>query len=163
MKRSIVTVLGAAGALALAPMAARAQTVWTGNMFVTAVPSPTNCINSSGVSVADVGDFYRALYRPAGTALGNGADSYLALVSQRSAFAITVPNNSFRAGINYASSYVSSTVGFGSNAAGITQWQQSPTSPGTGTANVTLTATLANFWNLTGCTVTLQGALPLTP
>lgn len=163
MKRSIFVALGLASIGTLLPAIGEAATIWTGNMFVTAVPAPAKCVNSSGTTVAEVGDYYRGLYRPAGTALGNGANSYLALISQRSSFAITVPNNSFQAGINYGSSYVSSTIGFGSNSAGITRWQQSPTTPATGTPNVTLTTTLANFWNLTGCTVTLQGALPLTP
>ena len=130
-------------------------------MFVTAVPAPGSCINSSGATVAEVGDFYRGLFRPAGAALGNGADSYLAMVSQRSSFTITVPNNSFQAGINYGSSYVSSSINFGSNTAGITRWTQVPTALAAGTANVNLTVTLANFWNLRGCTVTLQGALAL--
>jgi|APTNR8051073442_1049403.scaffolds.fasta_scaffold54207_1 hypothetical protein len=164
MTRSRFTPAALAGFIGLAafcPAAAHAETTWIGNVFVTAVPAPDKCINSSGNPVAEVGDYYRGLFRPAGTALGNGADSYFALVGQRSSFTITVPNNSFQAGINYGSSYVSASINFGSNTAGITRWTQVPATPAPGTANVNLTATLANFWNVRGCTVTLQGALAL--
>lgn len=161
MKRSSLFVLPLVGVVGLLPAVASAQTTWIGNVFISAIPSPANCVNSSGVSVAAVGDYYRGLYRPAVSGLGNGADSYLALVGQRSSFTIMAPNNTFRAGINYASSYVSSSINFGSNTAGITAWTQAPATPGAGTANITLTATLANFWNVKGCTVTLQAGFAL--
>lgn len=161
--RANVFALPVFGALALLPTLAVAQTTWIGNVFISAVPSPASCLNSSGASVAEVGDYYRGLYRPAVSGLGNGADSYLALVGQRSSFTLMVPNNTFRAGINYGSSYVSSSINFGSNTAGITAWSQAPATPGANAANLTLTATLANFWNVKGCTVTLQGAFALVP
>lgn len=163
MKRSNGFILPLAGVVALLPVMASAQTTWIGNVFVSAVPAPASCLNSSGVTVAEVGDAYRGMYRPAVSGLGNGADSYLALVGTRSSFTIMVPNNTFRAGINYGSSYVSSTINFGSNTAGITAWTQVPVTPAATTLNVTVTATLANFWNVKGCTVTLQGGFTLAP
>lgn len=164
MKRSMLPcALSLAGVLALFPTLVRAETTWIGNIFVSAVAVPSKCLNSNGSSVADVGDYYRGLFRPAVSGLDNGADSYLALVGQRSSFTIMVPNNTFQAGINYGSSYVSSSLSFGSNSAGITRWTQSPATPTATTNSINITATLANFWNVKGCTVTLRGALTLAP
>lgn len=134
---------------------AHAETVWLGNAFVTQVEAV--CGNA-----ASVGDFQTAIYRPAGVPLGNDADSYFALVSQRANFTMQVPNNTFRAGINYGSRYITSQLKFGSNVGGILNWTMSPQVLDTTVKQAKLTFTIANYFGVKGCTTTFQVALVLT-
>lgn len=143
MKRFLMAAL-----LMLPAMGAQAETLWTGNAFVTT--ASTACGTS-----ARVGDFFRAIYRPAGTGLGNGANSYLSLTSSRANFAVTVPNNTFRMNINYTGRTVGSTVSLGTHAGGILLWNESAAFA-TGTANITVTARFAKFFGTTDCTATVQ-------
>lgn len=145
-----------AAALAASAAPASAATVWVGNVFVTAAASVC------GASAA-VGDYATLIYRPASVPLGNGANSYLAYVSPRSSFAMTVPNNTFRPLVNYAGQFVSSTLKFGTSSGGITAWTMTPATLSATTTHAQLTTTLANFFATTGCTVTLRGDLELAP
>ena len=134
-----------------------AETLWIGNAFVTTAVQPT-C-----GSAAAVGDFDRVIYRPAGGSLGNGADSYFAYIGQRANFTMTVPGNTFTAGLNYAGQGVSSFINFSSKVGGITNWTMAPPTLDASVKHATLTATLANFFTVTGCTVSLRADLELVP
>jgi len=145
-------------ALILAPGSAMAQTLWTGDIFLTPVEG-ANCVNSSGKAVVAAGDYVRAVFRPAGAALGNSADSYLALLSSRGSYMLLVPGNSMRAGVNYGSSYIGSSITFGSGTGAITGWTQSPTTLSTSSNFINLSGTITKMWNISACTVTLRGLL----
>lgn len=135
---------------------AQAETSWIGNAFVVIAPQPA-CGNT-----VTTGDFYNIIYRPAGEVLGNGADSYLALVSQRSNFTMLTPNNTFRGGINYAARYVSSQINFGSSVGGITAWSMSPVSLAVNVRDANLTFTITNFFKIAGCNPTFRADLGLS-
>ncbi|GLK79553.1 hypothetical protein [Methylopila turkensis] len=128
---------------------ANAEIMYVGSAAVTA--ASTACGNS-----ATVGDYARITYRPAYPAFGNSGDSYLAYVTTRASFAMTVPANTFRAGINYSGQSVGSTLNVASRAGGITAWTQAPATPATDTSSINVTATFANFWTISGCTVSLR-------
>lgn len=148
MKRLLLCALCAC----VAPAAAQAESVWVGNFFVTSASSA--CLTS-----ASAGDYLRMIYRPAGAALGNGGNSYLSYVGGRAGVAMTVPGNTFRAGVNYTASSVGSYITFASGSGGITAWTQSPAVLSAATTHATLSFTLANFFNLTGCTASFTGDL----
>jgi hypothetical protein len=146
-------ILAAAAAL-LSAFGAHGETLWIGNAQLIAATSA--CVNS-----VTVGDFFRAIYRPMGVPLGNGANSHLALLAQRSSFVMRVPNNTFRASINYVGQTVGSTIGITSKAGGILGWQESA---GFGSPLVSnVTASIANFYGVTGCTGTVRMALMRLP
>ena len=92
-----------AAAVLLTISGARAETLWVAEARVIAVTPQCG-------TTARVGDFFRAIYRPMGASIGNGADSHLALFSQRSSFWMRVPNNTFRGSINYVGHYINSTL-----------------------------------------------------
>jgi hypothetical protein len=131
-------------------MPASAETLWVGNVLVTAATDQCG-------SAAEEGGYFRSVYRPAGVPLGNGANSYLTYLGQRSSYAMTVPNNQFQFGVNYTASGVTSEIKIVSKAGGITQWVQNPVSVSTNTTFITVTASIANFFAVTGCTATFQG------
>jgi hypothetical protein len=133
---------------------AHAETAWIGNAFVTTVTP------GCGTTVAE-GDFYTIIYRPAGVALGNNADSYLSMVGQRSYFSMLVPNNTFRSGINYGGQYVSSQVNFGSTVGGILAWSMSPATLGLGSKHADLNFAISKFFNLSGCNAGFHADLEL--
>lgn len=133
---------------------ARAESLWVAEARVIAVT--TQCSGSTAV-----GDFFRAIYRPAGASIGNGANSHLALFSQRSSFVMRVPNNKFQFGVNYTGQVVSSTITISSHAGGILQWSESAAFGSPVASNVT--ASLANFFGKTGCTATLRMPFTLLP
>jgi hypothetical protein len=141
--------------VAALPMAsASADTVFVGNVFVDFVSGPANC-----TSTFAVGDFARALFRPRGAPLGNGADSHLAYVSTRSSLVMRVPGNNFQASVNYLGSGVGSRANLISNSGGITVWTQSPGAVSTATPNVRIRGRFANFFGITGCFVEIRGHL----
>lgn len=145
---------------ALAPLIAapaQAETLWVGNAFVTAAVQPT-CADP-----ASVGDYSRGIFRPAGVSLGNGANSYFAYIGTRSNLAFYVPNNAFQSEVNYGAYFVNSYVSFGGNVAGITAWTLTPPVISSTQKNYTLNATFANFFDLVGCTVSLEADLELLP
>ncbi len=152
MKRFIFAALAT-----LIAASAHAETLWLGNAFVTAAVQPT-----CGVA-ATVGDYSRVIFRPAGVSLGNGGNSYFAYIGTRSSLTFYVPGNSFRPGINYGAYFLNSYVSFGGNIAGITAWTLTPPVISAVQKNYTLTATFANFFDLTGCTVSLKADLELLP
>ena len=148
-------VLALAVLLGAAP-GASADTIWVGKAQVAA--AATAC----GTSVA-VGDYATVTYRPAGQA-GNGGDSNLAYVTQRSSYAMYVPKNTFQANINYAAVVVGSWVTYESvNKIGaITAWTAS-SAFGPTAVHVHLKATFTNFWGLPGCTVSMDAPMEEQP
>jgi hypothetical protein len=134
--------------------AAHADTVFVGNTFISAVSGTSSC-----TSTFQVNDTARALYRPRGSALGNGGDSYLAYVTNRSSMVMAVLNNDFRADINYSGSGVSSRAGLISKAGGITVWQQTPANIAPGTPSVAIKGRFANFFGIKDCFVEFKGNL----
>jgi hypothetical protein len=133
---------------------ANAETLWVGNAQV--VAATPQC---QGTVAA--GDFYRAVYRPMGTSIGNGANSHLALFSQRSSFAMRVPNKTFQDGVNYVGQTVNSSISVTSRAGGILNWQESEAFGGPLRSNVV--ASIANFFGTTGCTGTVSMGLVRLP
>lgn len=131
---------------------AGAETLWFGEGFV--VARTTQC----GDSVS-LGDFAKVTYRPAGTTNGNGADSSLSWVSSRASHTMLVTNNSFRPAINYRGQSITSKAGYASKAGGILAFTETP-GPST---DLGLEATFANFYTITGCTVTFRAALQPLP
>lgn len=135
---------------------ARAESLWVGTAFVTEATSVCG-------SAATVGDFARLIYRPAGTSLGNDADSTLAYITSRASVTMFVPNNTFRANINYSGQSISSQVTITTRTGGILGWTLSPSVLATSTPRASLTARLANFFAVSGCTVSLQANLAKIP
>ena len=131
--------------------AAQAETVWVGNSFIDAVSGGTTC-----TSIFSVGDTGRLVFRPRGGALGNGGDSQLAYLSSRSAFQMIVSSGDFKTNVNYAGQSEGSTGNVGSNTGGILAWTQSPTTIGSGTPYIKVVAKFANFFRISGCSVTLR-------
>lgn len=146
--------LAFAAAVLLTISDVKAETLWVAEARVIAVTS--KCKDTTVV-----GDFFRAIYRPMGTTIGNGANSHLALFSQRSTFWMRVPNNTFRGGINYVGYVVSSTIAFGGTSGGTLDWQESTAFGAPVASNVT--ASLANFFGTKGCTATLRMPFNLLP
>jgi len=142
-----------AAAILLPVVGARAESLWVGNAFVVAATG------TCGTS-AKIGDAFRAIYRPKGAGLGNGADSRLALFTTRSSFALIVPNNTFRPSINYGAQTVGSTLSVGKHTGGILAWQESFSS---GVTYVRITTSLAKFFGISQCTATLEMHLTLLP
>jgi hypothetical protein len=142
-------------ATAAAILPASAETLWIGNGFVTAV-------TAACTGTIAVGDFGRVVYRPAGTTLGNGADSHLAYVTSRASYTMRVPNNSFRPMINYGGLAVSSKATFPSASGGILQFTATPI-PGGGSPELRLVGSFANFFAITGCTTTIDAMVTRAP
>lgn len=136
-------------ASAAAASAARAETVFVGDTMV--LSASTACTNT-----ISVGETARFAYRPAISGFGNGGDSYLAYVGARSSFAMTVPNNRFRSGVNYAGQAMGSRLSLATKTGGVTGWTQNPTVLATTTDNAELVASFANFWGVKGCSVTIR-------
>lgn len=131
-----------------------AETAWVGTAIVT--QAQESCGNA-----AQVGDFFTAIYRPAGVPLGNDADSYLALISQRSHFTMLVPNNTFRAGINYGSSYVTSQLKFGAISGAVLSWSMSPATLDLSSRNAKLVFSISNFYGVKTCNPSFRATLLL--
>jgi hypothetical protein len=147
MKRLLI-----AAALFWQVCGAHAESLWVAEARVIAVTSA--CAGTVAVS-----DFFRAIYRPRGASIGNGANSHLTLFSQRSSFWMRVPNNDFRFGVNYTGYVVSNAVSFSSHAGGVLDWQESAPFGSPVASNVT--ASIANFFGKKTCTATLR--MPFVP
>lgn len=141
----------AAAIVLLASIEARAETLYVGNLFLTAVTPQCG-------KVAAVGDAYRAIYRPAGTTNGNGADSHLSLTSTRANFTLQVPNNQFQQNVNYVAHTVGSTVKKGSHAGAILSWTEAG-----GAVNISITASITKFFGVKRCTATFDVFLTKLP
>jgi hypothetical protein len=141
-------------AVLLTMSGAQAETLWVADARV--IAATPQCSSTTAV-----GDFFRAIYRPKGTTIGNGADSHLALFSQRSSFWMRVPNNTFRGSINYVGHYIKSTLSFAGTSGGILDWQESAAFGAPVASNVT--ASIANFFGTKSCTATLRMPFTLLP
>jgi hypothetical protein len=142
-----------AGALGAAfATAAMAETVFVGDSLV--LSASTACTGT-----ISVGETARFIYRPAAPGLGNGADSYLAYIGNRSSFTMTVPNNTFQAGVNYAGQSMGSKLTLTTNTAGVTGWAQNPVAISASTTQTELVANFANFWGVKNCSVSIRSNL----
>ncbi|HZR80647.1 MAG TPA: hypothetical protein VFD92_06090 [Candidatus Binatia bacterium] len=145
--------LMAAAIVLLAAFEAHGETLYVGNAFLTSVTPQCG-------KTAAVGDAYRAIYRPAGVNIGNGADSHFSLTSTRANVTMRVPNNSFQQNVNYVAQTVGSSVKIGSHAGGILGWTESG---GGGGVNISVTTSLAKFFGVKSCTATIDVYLTRLP
>lgn len=135
----------AAVAILVSVAGARAETLWVGNAFV--VAATQQCGRS-----AAIGDHFRAIFRPAGSDLGNGDISHLALVTVRSSFVLRTAT--FQQ-TNYVAQTIGSTLSIGSHSGAILDWQQSSGFSGA-TPHANVTATFTRFFGVKNCTATLE-------
>lgn len=147
-----IAAIGLAALASFAAAPARAETLFVGSAMISAL---TSACSPSFV----VGDFGRMTYRPSGGNLGNGGDSNLSFQTSRASYAMNVPNNRFQFGVNYGGQSVSSQLTVLTKAGGVTQWVQDPAAIGPGTVKLDITASIANFFSITGCTATFQMSL----
>ena len=145
---------------AAAPAVSTGVPVYQGTAFVTAVTSA--CATNFGV-----GDYYTMLFRQlvesGNTSYGGG----IAFFSPRSAVAYVMPANKPLNGGKQSQTSVnahgeSSKVGPFSYTGGF-NLTISPATLAASTPNVTITGTVTNFFNYSGCTVTIRAALALRP
>lgn len=134
--------------------AAQAETVYVGNSFIDFVSGDSRCTSTFAVH-----DTARVLFRPRGTAFGNGANAHLAYMTTRSSFVMRVSGNDFQASVNYVGSGVGSRANLLSNSGGITVWEQSPAVIGPGTPTVAIKGRFANFFAISGCFVEISANL----
>jgi hypothetical protein len=133
---------------------ARAETLWVAEARV--IAATPQCAET-----VEVGDFFRAIYRPMGVSIGNGANSHLAIFSQRSSFWMRVPNNTFRDHVNYVGHFIKSTLSYGGASGAILDWQESAAFGAPAASNVT--TSIANFFGTKQCTATLRMPFTLLP
>jgi hypothetical protein len=136
----------------LASTGAQAETLWVASAQV---------IATNPACDYRLGESYRAIYRPKGTSLGNGANSHLVIFTQRGGFWLRVPNNTFRANVNYAGRYYGSTIDFFQEVGAILAWQESAAFGEPQSSNVT--ARISNAFSQKGCTVTFRMPFTLLP
>jgi hypothetical protein len=162
---SITAAFGGAGAFAPSTSSAVTQTVnapvYQGTAFVNGV---TSACATNGIAV---GDYYTIIYRQlaeSGSAYGGGVQ----FDDGRSAVSYVMPaNEALNSGTQNQPSvtaYVqSSEADPTSYTAGFDLKISSPGTAKKPAADVTITGTVANFFNDTGCTVTIGAALELRP
>lgn len=131
---------------------AQAETLWVAEARV--VATNANCDYR-------LGETYRAIYRPKGASIGNGANSHLAIFTQRGGFWLRVPNNTFRANVNYVGRYYGSKIDFFEASGGILAWEESAAFGEPVSSNVT--ARISNAFSQKGCTVTFRMPFTLLP
>lgn len=133
----------------LASTSAQAETLWVAQ--ATVVATNPDCDYR-------LGNVYRAIYRPKGTSIGNGANSHLAIFSQWSSFWLRVPNNTFRPNVNYVGRYYGSSIDFFQANGAILAWDESAAFGEPTSSNVT--ARITNAFSQQGCTLTFR--MPFT-
>lgn len=155
-----LTVALALGAAILTISVARAETAWVGNSF--AVNAPSYCGSTIGY-----GDSNRITYRPAGSALGNGTDSYVAILSQRSAFVARVVGSLAKTGAAYSPLWVGSHLNIDADynawTSKISSWTMTPATLSATTDSAEVTFTIVKYYGKTGCDVTFHANLERTP
>ncbi len=144
----------AAALCAALPGVVQAEAIWVGESFVTG----SNC------STIGIGDNYRSVYRPAGGALGNSADSFLSFLSGRAGLTVE------RTGGQFAPAAAVLLFGSGSrandfaNEAGtVTAWTRSPATVTATTRSIYIETTIANFFGASACTISLRMNLVREP
>ena len=147
----------AATALALsatAPAHAASQ-VWQGTLFITSVTDACSAANTS------VGDYYTVVYRPiiSGSQsgpeglsfIGSRSGQYWSTLSSTASFQSPALANILSFGSHATRSYATSAGGYSLIILPNVVTLQTPT--------VTMTGQLSNFWNVSGCNVTVSAAL----
>ena len=140
--------------------AANAQTVWQGDLFVTAVTSACN----SPVVALNVGDFIQAILAPKNLS-GNGSSDSLNVFLPRGAAYNIVPQNGT---LNAATAFKLVGIHHDGTAGSSTPSSQGPFSVSPSTiASVTPSVTLSFTWHgydgVSGCSVSFQGVLTRRP
>ena len=125
--------------LLLASTAAQAESLWVAEARV--IATNPSCDYR-------LGETYRAIYRPKGAAIGNGANSHLAIFTQQGGFWVRVANNTFRPTENYAGRYFGSSIDFFQATGAILSWTESAAFGEPKSSNVT--ARFSNFFSQPG-------------
>ncbi len=138
-------------------LAATTQKVWQGEAFVTAVTDA--CAPGS---TAEVGDFFRIIYRPKLSSLDPAEG--LSFVGSRSTYlAISQAGGAmFQGSGTYKGTYLSSRAATGSTT-GAFQLSISPLPILSGTGTITISGTITNFFAVTGCDITFRSAFTPRP
>jgi hypothetical protein len=133
---------------------ASALTLWQGNMMITAVNS--TCVANNW----NVGNFFTVAFRPANIGPDNGSITRLSLIGSRNAQTYGLTNDFVNG--TYSGNGIGSTAFPSSWTSAFTKVSVKP-APDTTVKSVTLKATIANFFNTAGCTLTIEGAAYLRP
>lgn len=136
--------------------------VYQGTAFVKGV---TSACTTNGIAI---GDFYTMIYRqlvePSNTSYGGG----VSFITERSAVSYVMPASK---PLNSGTQTQSSLTAYGESgeagpynySAGFSLKISSPGTVKKPAADVIITGTLTNFFNYTGCTITIGAALELRP
>lgn len=139
---------------ATAPAQAASQ-VWQGTLFITSVTGACAAANTS------TGDYYTVVYRPIISGSQNGPEGlsfissrsgqYWSTLSSTASFQSAAQANILSFGSHATQSYAASGGGYSLIILPDVVTLQTPT--------VTMTGQLSNFWNVSGCNVTVSAAL----
>ena len=135
---------------------AQQPAVWQGDLFVTTVTSV--CTSKD---VTSVGDFYRSVYRPnIAPPPDSQADEALSLIGSRNAVILEATGKTLRgkATANTLAIFSHAEVTSSTTTVDLTI---TPTKITPSTPSVEINGTIKNFYNNTGCNITVVGALGL--
>jgi hypothetical protein len=153
MKRLLIAIM-LAGGFANAATAAPGEIVWQGDIFVKTVTA--GCQGSWAV-----GNFSRAVFKPANLGT-NGADTKLSLIGTRNGQRYFWPGAKFGNGA-IGGTGIGTTANVFTWTSNFSKATTQPATPTATTQTVVLKATITNFFNNPGCTVTVIGSLGLRP
>ena len=132
--------------------------MWQGDLFVTTIT--TTCTTED---VTAVGDFYRSVYRPnIAPPPDSQADEALSLISERNAIILEATGKTLRGKANASELVIVSHAEAG-QAPTTVDLTITPAKIRSSTLSIEITGTINNFFNETGCNVTVVGALGLRP
>jgi hypothetical protein len=137
---------------------AQEPAVWQGDLFVTAV---TSLCTSKDVTL--VGDFYRSVYRPnIAPPPESQADEALSLIGSRNAFILEANGKTLRGRAIAHTLVIFSHAEVGSSTTTV-DLKITPTKITPSTPSVEIKGMIKNFYNNTGCNITVVGVLGLRP
>ena len=137
---------------------AQQPAVWQGDLFITTITS--TCTTED---VTAVGDFYRSVYRPnIAPPPDSQADEALSLIGERNAIILEATGKTLR-GKAKASELVIFSHAEAGQAPTTVDLTITPAKIRSSTLSVEIKGTINNFFNDTGCNVTVVGALGLRP
>jgi hypothetical protein len=137
---------------------AQQPAVWQGDLFVTTITS--TCASED---VTAVGDFYRSVYRPnIAPPPDSQAKEALSLVGTRNAFILEATGKTLRGKASANTLVIFSRAEVGSSTTTV-DLKITPTKITPSTPSVEITGTINNYFDNTGCNITVVGALGLRP
>lgn len=145
-------------ALTSGTAAAAEPLVWQGDLFITAVTSA--CTTAS---VAAVGDFDEAVYRPKLTASAP-ADA-LALTLARASLILVANSGTLKGSVAYTGTFIGSHADLGQYTSTV-KLAIASTSGGSVTSSsrgVAISGTINEYFSIPGCTITVTGVLGPRP